>query len=121
MMSKTEINRIARIVCEGEFRCPINEAGADCSCNAANRAAVCPLRHALEIAAEIDGKAETQPVRLTYAYTDEWGRPTYEADNLRRYKDVNCGKGKPSLHSVTSAGEPDCPVHFKYTIVNAKR
>ena len=120
MMSKTEINRIARVVCESNVRCPIYDAGADCSCDA-SKPGKCPLRHALYIAAEIDEKAEKQPIRLTYAYTDDWGRPTYEADNGRRYKDVNCGKGKPSLHSVTSAGEPDCPVHFKYTIVNAKR
>lgn len=55
-------------------------------------------------------------VVLTYAYTDDWGRPTYKAANGMRFKDVNCGKGKPSLHTVTSAGEPDCPVRFEYSI-----
>lgn len=51
-------------------------------------------------------------VILTYAYTDDWGRPTYKAANGMRFKDVNCGRGKPSLHTVTSAGEPDCPVRL---------
>lgn len=58
-------------------------------------------------------------LKLIYCYTDEWARPVYEDESGRQYKDVACGRkrwGAPALHTVTCAGEPDCPLRVDYEI-----
>ena len=65
MMSKAQIDRTVRLVCNAEWRCPIFDAGAQCDCNE-GKTGDCPLRHALEIANEIDAttaKAVTKEMR----------------------------------------------------------
>ena len=55
------------------------------------------------------------PLLLTpTGYADDWSRPVYKSPSGRIYVDVNCGKGEPSIHSVTDEGEPDMPLrNFK--------
>jgi hypothetical protein len=45
---------------------------------------------------------------------DDWSRPVYTDKNGTMYVDINCGNGKPSIHTVTDEGEPNYPVkNFK--------
>lgn len=45
---------------------------------------------------------------------DDFSRPIYKDQNGRVYVDINCGRGTPSIHSVTDEGEPMAPIrNFK--------
>lgn len=51
---------------------------------------------------------------------DYWDRPVYQDESGRLWKDVNCGAGKPSLHSAVNNdfdGEPDMPINGEFEII----
>lgn len=47
---------------------------------------------------------------------DHWQRPIYKDEKGNIYVDIELGKGKPSIHTVTKEGEPDIPIK-NYKIV----
>ncbi len=56
---------------------------------------------------------------LNFIGVDSWGRPVYKDESGRLWKDVNLGRGVPSLHSSSSndfEGEPDMPLRDAYVI-----
>lgn len=61
MISKTEIKRIASRICTADVRCPVFDAGADCSCDAEH--GYCPIVKALELANETERKPKRLPVK----------------------------------------------------------
>ena len=56
-------------------------------------------------------------IKLTRIGDDDFSRPLYTDENGRQYVDVNMGRGNPSIHTTTDAGEPEIPVQ-NYTIIS---
>lgn len=58
--------------------------------------------------------------KLHFIDIDYWGRPVYQDESGRLWKDVNLGRGEPSLHSVVNNafdGEPDMPITGEFEII----
>ena len=49
-MDRKNIRKIVDTVCNSEWRCPVNEAGAACDCNGYK--GECPFKKALELYAD---------------------------------------------------------------------
>lgn len=56
-------------------------------------------------------------VELRRVGTDRWSRHLYETRNGMVLCDTNLGHGELRLCTMTDEGEPDCPVHFAYHII----
>lgn len=57
--------------------------------------------------------------KLHFIGIDFWDRPVYRDESGDLWKDVNCGDGKPYLHSVVNNcfdGEPDMPINGEFEI-----
>jgi hypothetical protein len=58
--------------------------------------------------------------KLKFIGIDSWSRPVYQDESGQIWKDVNLGRGEPSLHSSADNdfdGEPDMPIKGKYEII----
>jgi len=57
---------------------------------------------------------------LQFIGVDYWSRPIYQDESGQLWKDVNLGRGRPSLHSATNnafEGEPDMPITGGFEII----
>jgi len=58
--------------------------------------------------------------RLLFYGIDYWGRPVYQDESGKLWKDVNLGCGKPYLHNATNNafdGEPEMPIQGEFEII----
>jgi len=58
--------------------------------------------------------------KLHFIDIDYWDRPVYQDESGQLWKDVNLGRGKPSLHSATNNafdGEPEMPIKDEFEII----
>ena len=58
--------------------------------------------------------------KLHFIGVDGWGRPVYQDESGKLWKDVNLGDGEPYLHSSCDnefEGEPDMPISVEFEIV----
>ena len=58
---------------------------------------------------------------LSFTGIDSWGRPVFQDETGRLWKDVNLGDGEPYLHSAADndfEGEPDMPIRGPFKIIN---
>jgi len=61
---------------------------------------------------------------LKFIGVDSWNRPVYRDQNGKLWKDVNLGKGTPSLSSSvdnTFEGEPDMPLRDDFEIMTREQ
>lgn len=79
-----------------------------------------PIRNYQIGKSDVHQNSTNKPFQLTpTTRKDEWGRPVFRGQDGRIYVDINGGKGSPSIHSVTDAGEPEVPLH-NYKIGNGE-
>ena len=59
--------------------------------------------------------------KLQFVGIDDWSVPVYKDETGALWKDVNLGRGAPSLYSALNNdfnGEPDMPIRGEYEIVD---
>lgn len=62
--------------------------------------------------------------KLRFLGIDSWSRPVYQDETGRLWKDVNLGRGTPSLHSSSGndfEGEPDMPIKGEFEIIKEEQ
>jgi hypothetical protein len=62
-------------------------------------------------------------LKLKFVGVDSWDRPVYQDESGRLWKDVNLGRGEPSLCSSNNNefdGEPDMPLRGEYEMVKSE-